>query len=190
MTSLTIDQCKAIAQAQAEGNDFTVFAGEVYACEWDTTFRDFIEHNTKMGNHFYNDDQVQAWLEETECKLEYDEGGDYIVLDDSEADEKAKEHIEDSLWAFNASFLSGVTGFDEEIFKAIQDNDKCESNNNAILQLVTNNPNNSTLDDLVSEAISANGRGHFLNTYDGNEEEFNCFEYTGKNEYLYVFRIN
>ena len=108
-----------------------------------------------------------------------------MVLTEREADEKAEEYIKDSLWAFNSSFLSNITGFDQDIFNAIQANDKCEGNNNAILQLVGDN-----FGDLVSQAISCDGRGHFLNTYDGSETEFNCFDYTGTNECLFVYRMN
>jgi hypothetical protein len=90
---------------------------------------------------------------------------DYLILTDEEADEKAKEYILDSLWAFTPNFLSHVTGIDSEVFEAIQNNGRCESNNDAIL---------STVDDedaLVDEAIRWDGRGHFLNPYNGQENE-------------------
>jgi hypothetical protein len=177
---LNVEQCKAIAQAQAAGNDFFVSEDDAReeAKEWalDKTYINTL-----------TDEQFAEWLEETQTELEYDDyyNADYQVLTDSEADEKAAEYIKDSLWAFNSNFLSNVTGFDESIFDAIQANDKCESNNKAILQLVGDN-----LDDLINEAISSDGRGHFLNTYDGNEEEFNCKDYTGENQYLFVYRMN
>ena len=188
MQKLSIEQCKAIAQAQAAGNDFFVFAGKV----WDISEDDAREEAKqwaldKTYTNTLTDCQLEDWLEETQSELEYDDSynQDYMVLTDSEADEKAEEYIKDSLWAFNASFLSSVTGFTISIFEAIQANDKCESNNEAILQLVGDN-----FDSLVQDAISYDGRGHFLNTYDGNEEEFNCKDYTGENEYLFVYRMN
>lgn len=183
MQKLSIEQCKAIAQAQAAGNDFFVFAGKV----WDISEDDFLEYEAHLlDSGLKLDAGLQlSWLEETSTELEYDEDGDYQVLTDSEADDKAEEYIKDSLWACNSSFLSGVTGFDVSIFEAIQANDKCEGNNEAILQLVGDN-----FESLVQDAISSDGRGHFLNTYDGNETEFNCKEYTGENEYLFVYRIN
>lgn len=46
------------------------------------------------------------------------------------------------------------------------------------------------MQDFIEQAISSDGRGHFLNTYDGNESEFNCFDYTGENQYLFVYRMN
>lgn len=182
---LTIEQCKAIAQARAAGNDYFVFAGKV----WDTSEDDFLEYEAHLlDSGLKLDAGLQlSWLEETSTELEYDDSynQDYMVLTDSEADEKAEEYIKDSLWAFNSSFLSNVTGFDISIFEAIQANDKCESNNEAILQLVGGN-----FDSLVQDAISSDGRGHFLNTYDGNETEFDCKDYTGENEYLFVYRTN
>lgn len=188
MQKLSIEQCKAIAQAQTAGNDCFVFAGKVWEISEDEAREqalDWVEE--KLGEHYLNDNQLTEWLEETQTELEYDDSynADYLVLTDSEADEKAEEYIKESLWAFNASFLSSVTGFDISIFEAIQANDKCEGNNEAILQLVGDN-----FDSLVQDAISSDGRGHFLNTYDGNETEFGCKDYTGENEYLFVYRIN
>ncbi len=186
MNNLNIEQCKAIAQAEAKGADFLVHCGKVWdisegeakalALEW-------VEE--KLGERRLSEEHLMEWLEETQYELEYNEDGDYIVLTDSEADEKAEEYIEDTLWAFNAGFLSEVTGFDVSIFEAVQSNGKCEDNNGAILQLVGDN-----IGLLVQDAISSDGRGHFLNTYDGEETEFNCKDYTGNNECLFVYRIN
>lgn len=89
---------------------------------------------------------------------------EFLVLDDQEADEKAKEYIEDSLWAFNPSFLSGETGLPEEVFIALQE--KCEDANDTIIELLGNK-----LDDFVENAVSCDGRGHFLPSYDGTENE-------------------
>ncbi len=103
----------------------------------------------------------------------------YIVLTDEEADKKAKEYIIDTLWAFNANFLAGETGIDEEVFKAIQDNGRCESNNTAIERLIDD------IDSFVESAISADGRGHFMSSYDGNENEEVI-----EGERFYIYRIN
>lgn len=93
----------------------------------------------------------------------------YLVYTDDEANEAAKEYITETIWAFNPGFLSCVTGIHEEVFRSIQDNGKCESNNDVILSLVDD------IDDLVETAIQWDGRGHFLSSYDGceNEEEVN-----------------
>jgi hypothetical protein len=69
------------------------------------------------------------------------------------------------LWCFNADFLSGITGLPELVFKALQ-NEMSEDANETILQLV-----GDKFDDLVSEATSSDGRGHFMSSYDGKETE-------------------
>jgi hypothetical protein len=121
-------------------------------------------------------------------EMEVDEDRDnYICLTDSEADEKVKENILDSIWAFRPSFLSSFTGFDVEVFEAIQNNGRCESNNSAILSMIEDE------DGLVSDAISADGRGHFMSSYDGNENE-QTTDIWGKgdnaDQTFYIYRIN
>jgi len=104
---------------------------------------------------------------------------DWLLLTDEEADEMAYDHIEDTLWAFNASFLSRMTDIDEEVFTAIQANDRCESNNDAIKKLVEST---CGLMELCIQAIDADGRGHFMSSYDGIEHEIDGD--------LYLYRIN
>ena len=102
---------------------------------------------------------------------------DYLVLTDEEADEKAKEYIKDSAWAFNASFLANFTDLPEEVFTAMQG--KCESSNDAILKLIERSEGG--LDRFIEEAISADGRGHFMSSYDGEEAEEGQF---------FIYRLN
>jgi len=98
----------------------------------------------------YNDDEVDG----------------HRVLTDDEADEVAKEYIEQSLWAFNASFLVAYLpdGVGEEVIEALQP--QCEGANDAIRSMV-----GDRFDDLVADAIGADGRGHFVSSYDGEEHE-------------------
>ena len=102
---------------------------------------------------------------------------EYMVLTDDEADEKVAEHIKDSVWAFNPSFLSSHSGIDQEIFKLLQD--KCESANESILKLIKD------FDDFVQDAIGTDGRGHFLSSYDGYEND-----HEHDNETYYIYRTN
>ena len=51
----------------------------------------------------------------------------------------------------------------------------CESANDTILALIDD------LDEFVQDAISSDGRGHFLSSYDGEEVE---------TENYYIYRIN
>lgn len=116
---------------------------------------------------------------------EYDEddyNNDYLVLTDEEADEKAKEYIIDTLWAFNASFIASEIDLDEDVINAIQDNGKCEGNNDTIYNLINKL---GDIDSFVDSAISADGRGHFMSSYDGNEKKENVNGTT-----YYIYRIN
>lgn len=108
--------------------------------------------------------------------------GDYAIYTDEEADEAVKDYIEESLWAFNSSFLanflpSGCESEAETILKPLQE--KCESGNDAIKALISWDENSS---EIVEEAIRWDGRGHFLNNYDGEEYEI---EVEGKYFYIY-----
>lgn len=104
------------------------------------------------------------------------DNSDYLVLTDDEADEKAAEYIEDLLWAFNPSFLAYETGIDQEVFEAIQSNGKCEGNNDAIGSCI------SDIEEFIESAIRADGRGHFISSYDGEEIE--------TDDDYYIYRIN
>lgn len=100
---------------------------------------------------------------------------EYAIGTDEEAQEAAIENIWQSVWAFNASFLSGFTHLPEEMFKACQD--KCEGANDAFRQAIGHDNKVAFAED----AISADGRGHFLSGYDGNENEQGEF---------YIYRLN
>ncbi len=99
---------------------------------------------------------------------------EYIICDDERADRLTADYIHDSLWAFNASFICNfIDGLDElqceegmeAVIKIFQEQ-KCESANPVILRLVGNN-----LEALIQDAIMADGRGHFLSSYDCEEVE-------------------
>lgn len=102
---------------------------------------------------------------------------DYLVLTDDEADEKAAEYIKDSLWAFNASFIiehSDLPWEAEDMIKSFQEN-KCEGANETIAAMISN------IDEFIEAAIGADGRGHFMSSYDGHEYE--------EGDY-FIYRIN
>ena len=112
-------------------------------------------------------------------------GGEYRVLTDEEADEATAENIKDSLWAFNADFILKHTEAyknttdreDAEIIKALQmiQSSICESANSLVLALI------SDIEEFIEDAIDADGRGHFLATYDGQENGDGKF---------YIYRTN
>lgn len=110
---------------------------------------------------------------------------EYLILTDEEADEKTKEYILDSLWAFNASFIIEHMASRDELSnhnykmmeKALEliQSDLCESANVVMQRLIED------IDEFVDDAIKADGRGHFLSGYDGNENE---------EEGYFIYRVN
>lgn len=102
---------------------------------------------------------------------------EYKVLTDEEANELCRQYIEDSLWAFNASFIISHTELPseaQEMLESFQEA-KSEGANETIKALIED------MDSFVEDAISADGRGHFMNTYDGEENEQGGF---------YIYRTN
>lgn len=106
-------------------------------------------------------------------------GNEYKVYTDDEADEAAKNEIINSLWAFNADFIITHTEFwntctgreADEAIKALREMQSklCESANALVKALIVD------LDEFAEDAIDADGRGHFLSYYDGEEYESNDF---------------
>jgi len=146
-------------------------------------FRAFGEWADKMDKYPSREDFLE-WCNEN-CLLVpegdwYTEIDDnYLVCTDKEADEKAKEYIKESAWAFNADFIVDHSSLPYEAVEMIEHfkSTKCEDANETILALIDD------FDDFVSDAISADGRGHFLSTYDGKEYEENV-----NGEYYYIYR--
>jgi len=101
------------------------------------------------------------------------DSGDWSLLTDDEAQEQATDYIKDSIWAFNASFLAHMLGCPTEAVEAIQINDACEDNNPVFLAWLSNTE--YSIEDFAEAAISADGRGHFLSSYDGEEHEIGEF---------------
>lgn len=193
-SNLTDEQLKSIAILQHNSEPFFVLDDKVFlggetealeayngenCCQLATL--DLSECETEADQA-----KIYDWCVQNLIQVEpYDEDDynmAYMCLTDSEADDKAAESIKDSLWAFNPSFLASETGLDEEIFKAIADNGKCEDNNDMIYNTIVKLGN---MDEFIQAAISADGRGHFLNTYDGNENEE-----TVNGETFFIYRMN
>lgn len=98
-----------------------------------------------------------------------------IASDEDEANEACKEYIKETIWAFNADFLSNyISSLDAEDIDALRQN-RCESMNEALRKLVDD------FDLLCEDAISSDGLGHFLSSYDGECLEVGDF---------HLFRIN
>lgn len=94
---------------------------------------------------------------------------EYLVLTDDEADEKCREYVKDMAWAFKASFIASHTrnGLNDAAIKALSkmQGELCEDAQELVLALVED------VDAFIDDAVSSDGRGHFLSTYDGEENE-------------------
>ena len=100
------------------------------------------------------------------------DGFEYLVLTDGEANEQVISDIADSLWAFNAEFILEACGIDSgsNVTRSLRQmqKDSCEGCNDFIYALVDGT---CGLDRFVQAAIDADGRGHFIGQYDGEEGE-------------------
>lgn len=89
---------------------------------------------------------------------------------DEAADVAARAAILESLWAFRSEFLRDyVPALRDDKARAAFDKMReslCEDANELVRSMV-----GERLDELVSDAIGADGRGHFLASYDGDEVE-------------------
>lgn len=107
------------------------------------------------------------------------DGSCFLVLTREEADEKTKEYILETLWAFNAEFILQHTEFyqestdseDEMFIKSLRNmqSEMCESANAIVKALIRD------IDEFITDAIDEDGRGHFLATYDGEENYENGY---------------
>ena len=139
-------------------------------------------------DHLTNDYDLQAivlahYLAEGDNRPDYDEAQDnfdsedYLVYTDEEADEAVREDIEEMVWAFTPSFLRAHTGVTIEAIAKLQE--MCEDANEPLTAMIKD------FDHFVEDAVKCNGRGHFLASYDGQENEitFNGITY-------YIYRRN
>lgn len=91
---------------------------------------------------------------------------------EEEITEAVKDYIENTLYAFHPSFLSNYGSLSklddyEAALKPIQE--QCESGNETVKALVDWDTN---ADEIVKDAIKADGIGHYLNSYDGTYETY------------------
>lgn len=89
--------------------------------------------------------------------------GEYRVLTNYEADEAVDLNIKDLVWAFQAKFLEDYMPMKEKDILKMQGS-MCEDCNDAFLSMI-----GDRIGEFVEEAVKADGRGHFLSSYDGKE---------------------
>ncbi len=100
---------------------------------------------------------------------EADDGHEYAVGTHAQATKAAKVNILDSLWAFNADFIARFADLDDETAKGLRKmQEEMSENANPLVRRIIGEKN---LTKFVSEAISADGLGHFLSPYDGQERD-------------------
>ena len=115
-------------------------------------------------------------------------GNEYAVGTDEECDRAVVESVRQSLWAFDPSFLSHQTDLPEEVFTALSE--KCEGANDAIEKIIEKCVEGG-VEAFADDAARRDGRGHFLNHYDGNEGEV-CFKKEGEDfdDYFNIYRVS
>jgi hypothetical protein len=104
---------------------------------------------------------------------------EFLVLTDDEADEVAAERIEQDLWAFNPGFVLSFLGIPNARTEAAMKKmmgELCEDAQPILRAMI-----GDRMKEFAGRAMSADGRGHFLSGYDGEENEMGG---------LYIYRTN
>lgn len=129
-----------------------------------------LEAKREALKNYLESDETPECLYHSDTEFEC-ESEEWLLCTDQEADELAAEYIRDTLWAFNPTFLLDYIDapLTEVALIKIQE-EMCEDANDVIAALVRDN-----IEDLIVDAISADGRGHFLSGYDGEEVEMGDF---------------
>ena len=172
---------KSIALMQHKNEDYFILDDVAYVGKLESAKKEYEEYQETPDL----DTTFEKWVSENFNEVEeYDEdncNNDYLVLTDKESNKKCTEYIKDSLWAFNASFIiehSKLPYESLEMIKSFQEQ-KCEGANDTIEALIDD------IDEFIEDAIRADGRGHYLDRYSGDESEE-----TVENETFYIYRQN
>ncbi len=186
---------------KAEGLNLDILAGEQLAIA-EGEFQDQLDEPVALSAAIlirfgYPDTREEALArhlktpaddvtEESYGDNNYSAGGleEYLILTDEEADQQAGDYIRESIWSFNGQFLADympgeLTGDDIDAMRG----DRCEDANSMMIALVEAGQG---MDALIEGAIAADGRGHFLGQYDGDESEI----IGPDGETFYVYRTN
>jgi hypothetical protein len=109
-------------------------------------------------------------------------GEEWAIGTDEECDEAIKQYMQDSVWTFRPEFIASHTkaGASNGMIKAITAlQESCEDCNDDIKSLIED------MNDFISDAVSADGRGMFLSPYDSEEQEIKI-----DSEYYFAYRLN
>jgi len=110
------------------------------------------------------------------------DGEEYAIGKEEEVDKATEEAIRDSLYTFNADWTQSHLEIELpiEAIHAIQE--KCEEGSLILYDLFKKV---GDWDYMVRDSILADGRGHFLASYDDAEEETYY-----ASEWYYIYRLN
>lgn len=133
-----------------------------------------------LKDYFNIDEKTLNEYFSHETNLYSDKTSDYLILTEEEANYAVGYYIMHSLWAFSPEFLSSQTDVDEKIFQILQEN-LYEECNDFFLTIIEQS---CGIQNFVNSAIQCDGRGHFLSTYDGKEEEVHVGDTP-----IYIYRI-
>ena len=113
------------------------------------------------------------------------DGDEWLILNDEGRNIEVRSYIEDTIEYFNPTFLSRLTGISSNIFTVLQESQITDTNKTIILLIKAT----CGMDKFVEESIEADGYGHFLSPYDGEETEFSVMDGWDKINY-YAYRVN
>lgn len=124
---------------------------------------------------------LAKFLKVNEDEIEVDGSGMFIVDNEEyysiytneEREQAVRDYIRDNVWAFKASFILNHTGihWNDRIARALERMQEklCEDANELILAMIKD------FDEFVEDAVEADGYGHFLSSWDGEEHECDGF---------------
>jgi len=121
---------------------------------------------------------VEESMEEVDGYID----NDYLVYTDEEADEAVREYIEETVWAFSPSFLQAHTGVSSNTIIQIQ-NTQLDSPSEVLTAMIKD------FDHFVEDAVRCDGRGHFLATYDHEENYVSFSNEEGENVTYFIYRV-
>ena len=105
---------------------------------------------------------------------------EYLVLTDEEADEHVENYILDDLWAFRAEFIIDECDLDLVCTDSLRKmQETCYEGCNELIRALIDST--CGIDTFIYDAIACDGRGHFLASYDGHENE---------TQHFYIYRMN
>ena len=124
-------------------------------------------------------EKIEALAKHLDCSIDeaVNSMDDYLVYTDDEADEAVYDYIKESVCFFRSDFISAHCNVDIEVIVKLQE--LHENGNEAIRSLIKD------FDHFVSDAICADGRGHFIASYDHEENE-----QTINGNVYYIYRSN